>query len=291
MKSPPRRRSCLSVPGSSEKMLAKAIGLPADEIVLDLEDAVPPAGKVEARGRIARLLTDETWRARLVAVRINAIGTPWWKDDVLAAAASRHPRLTLVVPKVESPADLASVDQVLANTVNDVGGVGTQALIETARGLAGVQPIASASDRLQALILGYADLAASLGRPAGSTASWLPAQHAILLAARVNGLQAIDGPFLQIETGDALRRDAENIAALGFDGKWAIHPSHIAILNTAFTPRVEEVERARSLLAHLDEAQRTGSGASSFQGMMIDEAMRMSALRTLERAGESVESE
>jgi citrate lyase subunit beta/citryl-CoA lyase len=264
-------------------MLAKAIGLPADELVLDLEDSVPAAGKAEARSRVAALLATPPWRERAVAVRINAIGTPWWQDDIAAASASGHARLSLVLPKAESADDVRAVEDRVGQA--GFGNIGIQALIETARGLMAVQQIAAASARLQALIIGYADLAASLGRPAGSAAPWLAEQHAILLAARVNGLQAIDGPYFQIDGGDGLRRQAEETAALGFDGKWAIHPSHLAVINEVFTPRPEEIERARSLIARLDEASSAGAGASAFRGEMIDEAMRSAALRTLARAG------
>lgn len=263
-------------------MLTKALGLPADEIVLDLEDAVAPPDKVEARTRVTALLVTPSWRDRTVAVRVNAIGTPWHEHDVGSIVAARHPRLTIVVPKVESPRDVQAVDDLIRRPEgsSDVQ-VGLQALVETARGLANVQAIAGASPRLRTLILGYADLASSLGRRAGSDLSWRSAQDAVLLAARSNGLQAVDGPFLRIRAGKRLREDAELVRGLGYDGKWVIHPSHVEIVNVAFTPSPEEISRARAVIGRLDR----GVGAAAFDGQMIDEAMRLGAIRTLALAG------
>jgi citrate lyase subunit beta / citryl-CoA lyase len=277
-----RRRSCLSVPGSSEKMLTKALGLPADELVLDLEDAVAPPDKAEAQARVTALLAAPSWQDRTVAVRINAIGTPWHEQDVSNIVAARHPRLTIVMPKVESPRDMQTVSDLIGRLegASDVQ-VGLQALVETARGLANVQAIAAASPRLRSLILGYADLASSLGRRAGSDLSWRSAQDAVLLAARANDLQAIDGPYLQVQAGERLRVDAELVRDLGYDGKWVIHPSHIEIVNAAFTPSADEISRARAVIGTLD----AGVGAVAFDGQMTDEAMRAGALRTLALAG------
>jgi len=280
LKQPAARRSCLTVPGSSEKMLAKAASLAADEIVLDLEDSVVASAKGEARDRVAKLLTSDDWQRRRVAVRINAIGSPWWEDDVAAVVAARHPQLSLVVPKVESAATLAELDARLGQAP-----LGVQALIESAVGLAYAREIAAAGGRLETLILGYADLAASLGRAADSTQPWLFAQETLLLAARAHGLQAIDGPFFTIGDAAGLRRAADTARQLGFDGKWAIHPGQIAAINTAFTPGEAEVNRARALLAALDDAGARGQGAAAFEGGMIDEAMRAAALRTLARVG------
>ena len=288
MASLPRRRSCLSVPGASDKMLAKALSLAADELVLDLEDAVPAGDKDAARDRVAGVLASPEWRARRVAVRVNAIGTPWCHQDVLAIVATAHEALTLVVPKVESPGDLAFMDRLLAGAEAAAASpvrFGLQALIETARGLAAVTAIAGASPRLETLILGYADLASSLGRPPGSRESWQSAQDAVVVAARAHGLQPIDGPYFRIVADETLGEDCDHARRIGFDGKWAIHPSHLATINAAFTPGDEEVAAARALLAQLDRNRTDGVGASAFAGGMVDEAMRLSALRTLDRAG------
>lgn len=287
---PFRRRSCLSVPGSSAKMLAKAAGLPADECVLDLEDAVAPAEKAEARALVVAALQTDAWADRQVAVRVNAIGSPWCHHDIIAIAALSHPRLSLVIPKVESAQDIGFVERLLGGVEAENNGhrpLGMQALIETAKGLAGVQQIASASTRLETLILGYADLASSLGRPATSAAGWRPAQDALLIAARSNDLQAIDGPYFRIQADEQLTEDCRNAADIGFDGKWAIHPSHLEPINAAFTPGADAVANARALLASLAEAEKQGRGAVQHGGGMIDEAMRLGALRTLARAGEA----
>lgn len=278
----PRRRSCLTVPGASEKMLAKALSVPADEIVLDLEDAVPPAHKAEARQRIAALLASDAWRERTVSVRINAHGSAWWQEDITAIAASGHPRLTLVVPKAEKAADLTGVETMLALSETRAAHVGLQALIETAAGIANLATVAGATGRLQALIVGYADLASSLGRPAGSTASWQTVQDLVLIAARAHGLQAIDGPFFRLNAEAELIAECHRGQAQGFDGKWAIHPAQVETINAVFTPGTEEIAGARALLSRL---QQTGGGAASLDGGMVDEAMRAGALRTLARAG------
>ena len=282
MHSLPRRRSCLTVPGASEKMLAKALALPADEIVLDLEDAVPVTDKAEARSRVAALLGSAQWRERTVSVRINAIGTAWYKDDLAAVVAAGHPTVTLIVPKVEGEADLRLVEKHLAEAGSIGGHIGLQVLVETAAGVANAFAIAGSSPRLQTLIIGYADLASSLGRPARSQASWQTVQDLVLLAARAHGLQPIDGPFFRIDDEDALHSEAARARAQGFEGKWAIHPLQIEPLNVAFTPDVDEIADARSLIVHLNQ---TGGAATSFAGGMVDEAMRLSALRTLARAG------
>jgi citrate lyase subunit beta/citryl-CoA lyase len=162
-------------------------------------------------------------------------------------------------------------------------------LIETAAGLGRVYEIAGSSERVDALILGYADLAASLGRAqavAGDPDTWRPAQEAILVAARAHGVQAIDGPYLGIPVDEGFRTAAVRARDLGFDGKWAIHPSQVPALNELFTPSAEEVERARAIIAALDRAEReAGQGAVALDGEMLDEAIRVAALRVLARGG------
>ncbi len=278
---PPSRRSCLSVPGSSERKLAKAAGLSADEVVIDLEDAVAIAAKDEARAATVQALGD--WTGPGVAVRVNAPGTPWCHLDVAALGAVARLPGSIVVPKVRSAGDLAFVDRLLDGVEAGAGRerpLRVQALIETAAGLANVREIAAASPRLDALILGYADLAASLGG-ARDLDAWLPAQHALLVAARANGLQAIDGPYLGVAADEGFHAAAARARDLGFDGKWAIHPSQVDALNEAFTPNEAEVERARAVVAALESAQE---GAVTLDGEMLDEAVRAAALRVLARA-------
>ena len=284
------RRSCLSVPGSSEKMLAKAPTLGADEIVIDLEDAVAVAAKDDARAQVTSVLAAAPFAALSVAVRVNAPGTPWCHADLIALAAGSRPPGSIVLPKVESAGDLAFADRLLDGVERAAGRdrpLRIQALIETARGLARVQEIAAASPRLDALILGYADLAASLGRSeagARDLDGWRPAQEAVLTAARAHGLQAIDGPYLGVAVDERFVAAATRARDAGFDGKWAIHPAQVGALNELFTPAEAELERARAVIAALEAAERDGGrGAVALDGEMLDEAVRVAALRTLAR--------
>jgi citrate lyase subunit beta / citryl-CoA lyase len=279
---PKARRSCLAVPGSSEKMLAKARGLDADEIVIDLEDAVTADRKDEARAIVAAAIRDGDWGERSIAVRINAPATEWGERDVVELAENAGDRLgCLVVPKVENAADLAVVDSLLGD--HDVG---LQALIETASGLAWVREIAASCWRLEGLLIGYGDLAASLGRPPGADYPgdrWHWVRETVLVAARAAGIQAIDGPHLEIDDLESLRVEAERTRALGFDGKWAVHPSQLDTINEVFSPRQEEVDRAGAVLAALDSAEREGRGAVRLDGEMLDEMNRKLALQVLAR--------
>jgi citrate lyase subunit beta/citryl-CoA lyase len=278
---PARRRSCLSVPASSERMLAKAEGLPADEVVIDLEDAVAVAAKDDARAGAADALA--RWQGPGVAVRVNAPGTPWCHLDVAALGQLAELPRSIVVPKVEGAGDLAFVDRLLDGVEASSGRtrpLRVQALIETAVGLARVNEIAAASARLDTLILGYADLAASLGG-ARDLDAWLPAQHAVVVAARANGLQAIDGPYLGVEPDEGFLAAAARGRDLGFDGKWVIHPAQIEATNELFLPTEAELERARAVIAALEQAE---GGAVSLDGEMLDEAVRVAALRVLARA-------
>ena len=280
------RRSCLSVPGSSEKMLAKARGLSADEIVIDLEDSVAPGAKAEARELVCRVLAEGRPVPGLVAVRVNALDSPWWSDDVEALMELGGAAVdSLVVPKVERAEDVREVERMLDERGAPMG---IQALVETAAGLLRVGEIATASLRLDALILGYADLAASLGRanPEQAGQRWLYAQEAVLVAARAAAVEAIDGPYLAMADEDGLRRWAEHVRDLGYDGKWAIHPSQLPLINETFTPRDEELEQAKAILAVLAQAESGGArGAVALDGKMIDEASRKQAERVVARAG------
>jgi citrate lyase subunit beta / citryl-CoA lyase len=272
------RRSCLSVPGSSERMLEKARGLPADEVVIDLEDSVVPERKAEARASVLEVL--RSWEGAPVAVRINPLSSEWGQVDVVQLAGAGDALGSLVVPKVERPEELADVDRLLGGS----SGLGLQALIETAAGLSRVDAIAAASDRLEALITGYADLAASLGRPPGADYPgdrWHFVRETVLVAGRAAGLQVIDGPHFDIADIDGLRTEAGRARALGFDGKWALHPSQIDPLNEAFSPAQEEVDRAAAVLDAL--AQAGDSGAALLDGEMIDEASRKLAAQVVAR--------
>jgi citrate lyase subunit beta / citryl-CoA lyase len=263
-------------------MLAKAPGLGADELVLDLEDSVAPAAKHDARDALAAFLRERPDTPAL-AVRVNALDSRWFRDDVTVLVERAGAAIdTVVVPKVESAADLEAVDGLLDDLGEPAAEIRTQALIETAAGLLHAGDIAYASERLDALILGYADLVASLGRRADpGPVGWLHAQETVLVAARAAGLQAIDGPYLAIRDGEGLRRRVDHVRMLGFDGKWAVHPDQLAIISEAFTPRPEEFARASAILAALEEAD--GSGALELDSEMIDEASRKLAAQVVAR--------
>jgi citrate lyase subunit beta/citryl-CoA lyase len=280
----------LVVPGSSERMLAKARDIDVDELVIDLEDAVVPGRKPEALETVLRRLTTERFRAGSVVVRVNAIGSAWAHQELVALtqADALH---GVVIPKVESAGDLAFVERLLDGAELAAGRsapLRAQALIETARGLTELGQIVAASSRLDAIILGYADLSASLGRSRAGAADidrWLAVQDAVLTAARAAGVRAIDGPYLNIEDTDGLTTRARRAADLGYDGKWAIHPSQLKPIAAEFTPSADEIAHAQSVLDALARASEAGGGAVAMDGEMLDEPVRLAALRTLARAG------
>ncbi|MHB8469350.1 MAG: HpcH/HpaI aldolase/citrate lyase family protein [Gaiellaceae bacterium] len=264
---PPRpRRSCLTVPASSERMLAKAAGLPADEIVVDLEDGCPDAEKDAARRRIGAARALGT-----LAVRINGVRTAWWRDDLAAVAAARVD--AVVLPKAESIDDLAAVVELLP------AGVGLAVQIETARGLVECERIAAFGGPLEALVFGPGDFAASLGVPALTIGDGALdyALARVSVAAHAFGLQAIDGPHAALGERDTLRASAERALAHGFDGKWVVHPDQIEPVNSVFTPAAAEIERARKILAAPD-------GASIVDGEMVDAATKRLAAALLARS-------
>jgi citrate lyase subunit beta/citryl-CoA lyase len=287
----------MSVPGSSAKMLAKAPTRGADEIVIDLEDAVAVSAKDEARATVLAALSEPQWDGVHCSVRVNAPRTPWCHADIVALASRAGGPASIVVPKVESAGDLAFVERLLDGVEAAAGTdrpMRVQALIETAAGVSHVQEIAAASPRLDALILGYADLSASIGRAAGAAApldSWLAIQDQILLAARANDVAAIDGPYLGVAVDEGFTAAAQRARDMGFDGKWAIHPAQVAALNALFTPTEAEVAHARAVIDALEQAERSGgAGAVALDGQMLDEAVRVAALRVLARAGAGTSS-
>jgi len=289
--SPVPRRSCLSVPGASASMLAKAPTRGADEIVVDLEDAVATSAKDEAREIVAAAFGEPQWQGVLASVRVNAPRTPWCHLDVIAIASLSQAPASIIVPKVESAADLQFVERLLDGVEAGVQAsrpMRVQALVETAAGIDRLSEIAAASPRLDGLILGYADLSASLGRAAGAKAdldSWRSIQDAVLVAARANDLSAIDGPYLGVAVDEAFSAAAQRARDMGFDGKWAIHPAQVSALNELFTPSSDEIEHARAVIDALEQAEREGGrGAVALDGQMLDEAVRVAALRVLARA-------
>ncbi len=278
------RRSCLSVPARPEKMLAKGPGIAADEVVVDLEDSVPAELKGEARAASAEAIAAGGWAAGAVSIRINALDSEWCADDVAALAGKVD---TVVLPKAERAADVRSLVELLAAAERRAGTTrktGIQALIESALGLRNAAEIAEASPRLEALILGPADMSVSLGFPSPAEGPhWTPVRLAVLVAARAAGLQAIDGPFLRVEDVAGMRASATIARDLGFDGKWALRPAEVESLNETFSPDPAELAQATGILAAL--AREPGRGAVMLDGEMIDEASRKRAERTLARAG------
>ena len=277
-----RRRASLVAPGSDERKARKALFSNADEVILDLEDAVTSANKDLARTLVSTLV-HEFGRARTISVRINGLTTPWARDDLIACGALGESLTSVIVPKVESADELLEAEHILFTA----GGNHTtlQALIETPLGVQNADSIARATPRLQAAIIGYADLGAALGRSRSALPEhWLAVQDRILIACRAAGVAAIDGPFLGITDDDAFRRAAHWTSALGFDGKWVIHPAQIDSATTAFTPSDDAVNDARRVLTALEEAETLGSGAAQLDGQMLDEAVAVAARRTLARA-------
>ena len=259
-------------------MHEKALGVAADEVVFDLEDAVAPGAKKEAREAIARTLGRSEWIERSVAVRVNAPGSSELAVDLeLVRGLGGSGGVTVVVPKVDGPDVLAGIAALLGD------GIGLQALIETPEGIEAVAAIAGSTPQLEALILGYADLAAALGRRGAERDidRWLYYQEAVLSAARAAGLQAIDGPFLRLGEPLSLARAARAARELGFDGKWAIHPEQVEILNRAFAATEREVRWAGSVIDALAASAGSGDAAVRVDGAMVDEAMRAQADRLL----------
>src|SRR5215813_3734051 len=297
------RRSCLSVPGSSEKMLGKAPTLPADMVFLDLEDATAPLEKEGARAKVVDAVKNQDWGDKILCVRINAWDTQWTAFDVMEVVGSAGERLEeVMLPKVQTPAEVIALDlllsQVEAHAGLPAGHIGIEAQIETTRGLINVEEICAASPRLEAIIFGPADFAASMEMPVltgGVQIPEYPGDHfhyvfsKILMAGRANGLQVIDGPFLKIREPDAFRDYCQRTKVLGYDGKWALHPDQVTILNELFSPTQEQFDRAWDILDAYEKAtEGERKGAVMFGDEMIDEASRKVAVKLVfrgERAG------
>ena len=289
------RRTCLSVPGSNPRMIEKAKSLPADEVFLDLEDAVAPDAKAVARRLVSAALAGPGWGSQLRGVRVNDWTTPWTHLDVIDVVSAAGSALDVVVlPKVTDASHVHALDLLLTQLELThglpVGRIGIDAQIENAKGLSNIDAIA-AGPRVQALVLGPADLMASLNmrtlvvgeQPEGYDVG--DAYHhilmTILVAARAHGVAAIDGPYLKVRDTDAFRRVAGRSAALGYDGKWVLHPDQIAAGNEIFSPRQDEYDHAELILEAYDwhtSGAGGARGAVMLGDEMIDEASRKMAL-------------
>ncbi|GAC1316878.1 MAG: aldolase/citrate lyase family protein [Chloroflexota bacterium] len=273
-------------------MHAKAVTLPADLVLLDLEDATADSAKESARAVIVASLQSLDFGDRTVAVRVNGVHTRWCYRDIVDVVEACGDRIdTLIVPKIDSPEDVLFVDRLLEGIERaqgwPLGRIGIQVLIESARAVQRVDDIAASSPRLRALILGPGDLSASLGfgqLTIGSQDSHYPGDmwHFIfmrlLVAARSNNLLVIDGPYAAFDDVVGLERAAQRTAVLGYDGKWVIHPKQIDTVNRIFSPDAETYARAENILAaYRQAADNEGRGAIRFEGEMIDEATRKMA--------------
>ncbi len=282
------QRSELAVPGSNPKMIEKALHCDADYVFLDLEDAVAPGDKLQARKNVIEALNSLDWKGagKTISVRINGLDTHYMYRDVVDVVEQAGSKLdTILVPKVGVPGDLYTVD-VLLTQMEEAKGIkhriGLEALIETALGMACVEQIASSSSkRLEAMHFGVADYAASnrartvnIGglNPDYPGDQWHAAITRMTVACRAYGLRPIDGPFGDFKDPDGYILAAKRAAALGVEGKWAIHPSQIELANQVFSPPDSEVEKARRILEELDKAAAEGRGAASLDGKMIDAA-------------------
>ncbi len=279
-------------------MLAKAPGLGADMVFLDLEDSVSPLEKESARAKVVQAIRDGDWGDTVLCVRVNAWDTEFTYRDVIEVVEGAGERLDeIMLPKVESAAQVVALDLLLTQIEKANGHirrVGIEAQIETARGLINVEEICAASSRLETIIFGPADFAASAEMPVltgGVQIPEYPGDHfhyvfsKILMAGRANGLQVIDGPFLKIRDLDALRDYTMRARILGYDGKWSLHPDQIPVINEIFTPTQEQFNRAFDILDAYEHATMGSErkGAVMFGDEMIDEASRKMATKFVTR--------
>ncbi|HEX3256737.1 MAG TPA: CoA ester lyase, partial [Gaiellaceae bacterium] len=292
------RRTVLAVPATNERALAKAPTLPADAVFVDLEDAVATSMKGDqVRARAARALAESEWRAETVSVRINGLDTEWWREDLEVVVRGALARLdSVVLPKVESPAEVDGVDRLLSELEEELGlerPIALEAQIESARGLVEVERIAASSIRLETLIFGPGDYAASLGvvqrfigelDPDYPGDQWHYARSRIAAAAHAFGLQPIDGPYAALGDEAGLQQSARRGRLLGFQGKWVVHPDQIETVRDIFSPTEEELAHALRVLDALAEADDSGEGVAVVGGAMADEASRRLAEGVVRRA-------
>ena len=290
------RRSCLAVPGSSPKMLDKAKGLPADQVFLDIEDAVAPLAKPEARKNIVAALNEGGYGDKVRTVRVNDWTTSWTYRDVIEVVENAGPNLDcIMLPKVQNAEQVVALDTLLTQIEKtmgfEVGRIGIEAQIENAIGLINVDAIAAASPRVETIIFGPADFMASInmktlvvgenppGYDTGDAYHYILMR--ILMAARAYDKQAIDGPYLQIKDVEGYTRVASRSAALGFDGKWVLHPGQVDAANEVYSPRQDDYDHAELILDAYDyytSAEGGAKGAVMLGDEMIDEASRKMAL-------------
>ncbi|MBY6154099.1 L-malyl-CoA/beta-methylmalyl-CoA lyase [Vannielia litorea] len=291
---PPARpnRCQLFGPGSRPAIFEKMAGSAADVINIDLEDSVAPDDKAEARRNVIQAIGDIDWGNKRLSVRINGLDTPYWYRDVVDLLENASERLDqIMIPKVGCAGDIYAVDA-LVTAVEAAKGrskrIGFEVIIESAAGIAHVEEIAAASPRMEAMSLGAADFAASMGMQTtgiGGTQEnyymlqgdtrhysdpWHWAQTAIVAACRTHGVLPVDGPFGDFSDDEGFRAQARRSATLGMVGKWAIHPKQVALSNEVFTPSEEAVAEAREILAAMEKAKAEGAGATVYKGRLVD---------------------
>ncbi len=298
--SPPARpnRCQLFGPGSRPELFGKMAASAADVINIDLEDSVSPADKASARAATIKAIKEVDWGNKFLSVRINGLDTEFWYRDVVDLMEQAGERLDMImIPKAGNASDIYAVDALVSSIELATGRkkkLAFEAIIETAMGFANVKEIAGASPRLQALSLGAADFAASMGMQTtgiGGTQegyyvlppkeaegprtpafgdAWHAVVSAIVAACRINGLLPVEGPFGDFSDDDGYIAQARRVATLGMVGKWAIHPKQIELANSVFTPSAKAVTEAREILAAMEAAAKTGQGATTYKGRLID---------------------
>lgn len=291
------RRSELATPASNERMFAKAAGSGADLVFLDLEDAVAAAQKESSRAKAVTALTELDWGHTARAVRVNGLDTHWCHDDIIEVVTGAKDRLdTIIVPKVRRARDVWWVDVLLTQLEAKLGiskPIRLEVLIEEVEGLAKAEEIALASPRLDCLIFGAGDFSVSQGArvdtnfvPTGDYPGdfWHYARNKVLVAARIAGVQAIDAPYPDFKDTPGYQRDANRAAMLGYTGKWAIHPSQVAIANTVYAPTEAEIALAERNVKAYRDGEANGLGAVGVDGVLVDAAHVKLAEITLARA-------
>jgi citrate lyase beta subunit len=293
-------RSVLATPGSNPRMIAKALASDADLVMIDLEDAVAPDAKAGARATVAEVLREGDWQERPRTFRMNALDTPWFVRDLVDVIEGAEGRVDLiVVPKVGRPEDIHAVATILGSlevAAEAQRPIGLETQIESAAGLAQCEAIAAASPRVEALVFGPGDYAASVRMPLAAIGMpdrsdtdypghrWDYPLQRILVAARAAGVRAIDGPYADFRDHDGFRRSCLAARALGYDGKWCIHPDQVPIANEVFSADEAELTWAQAVLAAHAEAEQAGQGSFAVNGQMVDAATLRMARATLARA-------
>ena len=283
------RRSVLYLPGANERALTKAETLPADALILDLEDAVAPGAKPAARERVCAAVAAGRYRQHQVTIRINALGTPWHREDLQAAAAAGP--AAIVVPKVNSAHQVYELEQAMGDA-RAPGHTRLWAMLETPAAVLAAQQIASAGQRLSVLVMGTNDLATELGAElVPGRAPLIPALSHCLLAARQAGLTILDGVYNNVHDSDGFESECRQAREYGFDGKTLIHPSQLEPCNRVFTPTPDQVAAAQRVLDAFTEAREAGRGVATLDGRMIENLHAAAAQRTLAHAEAATRAE